>query len=130
MSRPRPGPTADREAVYGRNPVRELIAAARRPVHEVRALPQVAGEPWLAGVRRARGHPRRLGRWARSGEHQGVAALTDPYPYAEPGDLLHRQGPLVCLDGAQDPRNVGAVAPDAEAPGPPAWRSPAAAARA
>ena len=114
MSPPRPRPTGDREVVYGRNPVRELIAAARRPVHEVRALPQVAGEHWLAGLPVRESTRDALSRWARSAEHQGVAALTDPYPYADPADLLHREGPLVCLDGAHDPRNVGAIARVAE----------------
>ena len=44
-------------------------------------------------------------------------ALAGPYPYVEPRDLLERPGPLVCLDGAQDPRNLGAIARTAEAVG-------------
>ena len=44
-------------------------------------------------------------------------AIADPYPYAEPRDLLERPGALVCLDGAQDPRNLGAIARVAEAVG-------------
>jgi 23S rRNA (guanosine2251-2'-O)-methyltransferase len=117
MSRPRRRPPADREVVYGRNPVRELVAAARRPVHEVRALPQVAREPWLAGLPVREASRDELGRWAGTSDHQGVAALTDPYPYAEPGEPLHRPGVLVCLDGAHDPRNVGAIARVAECAG-------------
>ena len=106
-----------REAVYGRNPVRELLAAGAREVHEVWALPQVAGEPWLAGAPVREGNRDKLGRLAGTADHQGVVAIADPYPYAEPHDLLERPGPLVCLDGAQDPRNLGAIARVAEAVG-------------
>jgi len=114
VSRPgRQGP----EVVYGRNPVRELIAAGARPVHEVWALAQVAGEPWLAGAPVVERSREALGRMAGTSDHQGVVALTEPYPYADPRDLVERPGPLVCLDGAQDPRNLGAIARVAEAAG-------------
>jgi 23S rRNA (guanosine2251-2'-O)-methyltransferase len=114
----RPGArTPEREVVYGRNPVRELIAAGRRPVHEIRALPQVAREPWLAGLPVREATRDALSRWARSPDHQGVAALTDPYHGAEAADLLERPGPVVCLDGAHDPRNIGAIARVAECAG-------------
>jgi 23S rRNA (guanosine2251-2'-O)-methyltransferase len=105
------------ERVHGRNPVRELIAAGRRPVHEVAALPQLAGEPWLAGVPVVRSSRDELGRLAGTSDHQGVVATTDPYPYADPRDVLEGDGPVVCLDGAQDPRNLGAIARVAEGVG-------------
>lgn len=107
----------DREVVYGRNPVRELIAAGARPVHAVWALPQLASEPWLAGLPVRESSRDELGRLAGSSDHQGVVAATDAYRYAEPGELVTRPGPLVCLDGAQDPRNLGAIARVAEAAG-------------
>ena len=106
-----------REIVYGRNPVRELLAAGAREVHRVYALPQIAGEPWLQGAPVAESTRDRLGRLAGTSDHQGVVALTDPYPYAEPADVLERPGPVVCLDGAQDPRNLGAIARVAEGAG-------------
>jgi 23S rRNA (guanosine2251-2'-O)-methyltransferase len=106
-----------REAIYGRNPVRELIAAGSRTVHEVWALPQVASEPWLAGMTVRERTRDELGRLCGTGDHQGVVAIADPYAYAESRDLLERPGPLVCLDGAQDPRNLGAIARVAEAVG-------------
>jgi len=117
MSGPRRRPAPDREVVYGRNPVRELLAAGRRPAHEVRALPQVAREPWLRGTPLREASRDALSRWARSPDHQGVAVLTDPYPYADAADLLGRPGAVVCLDGAHDPRNVGAIARVAECAG-------------
>jgi 23S rRNA (guanosine2251-2'-O)-methyltransferase len=116
MSRPR-ARTTGHEVVYGRNPVRELIAAGRRPVHEILALPQLAGEPWLAGAPLRECPRAELGRRAGSSDHQGVAVLTDPYPYAAIDELLGRPGPVLCLDGAHDPRNIGAIARVAECAG-------------
>lgn len=117
MSRPRPRHASDREVVYGRNPVRELIAAGRRPAHEVWALPQLAAEPWLAGLPVRVSGRDEIGRLAGTSDHQGVAAATDPYPYAEARELLEGEGPVLCLDGAHDPRNVGAIARVAECAG-------------
>jgi 23S rRNA (guanosine2251-2'-O)-methyltransferase len=117
MSRPRGGTAPAREVVYGRNPVRELLAAGRRPVHEVRALPQLAGEEWLVGAPVREASRDALSRWAGSPDHQGLAALTDPYPDAPVDDLLALPGPVVCLDGAHDPRNIGAIARVAECAG-------------
>jgi len=113
----RPARTDGGEAVYGRNPVRELLAAGRREVHEVHALAQLTGEPWLAGMPVREATRDRLARLAGTGDHQGVVAVAGPYPYVEPRDLLELPGPLVCLDGAQDPRNLGAIARTAEAVG-------------
>lgn len=106
-----------REVVYGRNPVRELIAAGARPVYEVSVLPQLADEPWLADLRVVVRTRDQIGHRAGSSDHQGILAVTDPYPYAEPAALLERPGPVVCLDGAQDPRNLGAIARVAEGVG-------------
>lgn len=106
-----------REVVYGRNPVRELIAAGARPVHEVSVLEGLAGEPWLAGQHVVVRTRAQIGHRAGSSDHQGVIAVTDPYPYAEVADVLERPGPVVCLDGAQDPRNLGAIARVAEGAG-------------
>jgi 23S rRNA (guanosine2251-2'-O)-methyltransferase len=117
MSPPRRRRTRDREVVYGRNPVRELVTAGRRPAHEVWALPQVADEPWLRGLPVRECGRDELGRLAATSDHQGVAVVTDPYPYADARELLDRPGPVLCLDGAQDPRNLGAIARVAECAG-------------
>src|SRR5581483_11651005 len=104
--------------VYGRHPVRELLRAGRRRVHEIFALPELAAkEAWLA---EAGARPRtraELGRLCGSSDHQGVVAVCDPYPYADARGLVEANGPLVCLDGVQDPHNVGAVARVAAAAG-------------
>jgi 23S rRNA (guanosine2251-2'-O)-methyltransferase len=103
--------------VYGRNPVRELIAAGRRRVHEVRALPAAADEPWLGSVPVRRATKDELARMAKTGDHQGVVARVDPYPYAPEAELIRSSGAIFCLDGAQDPRNVGAIARSIDAAG-------------
>lgn len=110
-------PPAAAEIVYGRNPVRELLRAGRRPAHVVYALPQLLDEPWLAGAPVQASTRAALGRRAGTADHQGVVALTEPYPYAALADVLAGAGPVVCLDGAQDPRNLGAIARVAEAAG-------------
>ena len=107
-----------KEVVYGRNPVRELIASGRRRVHEIHCLPDLASEDWGPGAPRPIQADRaRLGRMAGSSDHQGVVAVTDPYPYIEEGALLAAGGRLISLDGVQDPRNLGAVCRVAEAAG-------------
>lgn len=105
------------EIVYGRNPVRELIAAGRRSVSEVLVLQQLADEDWLAGQRVAVRTRDQLGRVAGTSDHQGVVARVAAYPYADVRDLIVAGGPVVCLDGAHDPRNLGAIARVADGAG-------------
>lgn len=106
-----------RGIVYGRNPARELLAAGRRPAHQVWVLPQLAGEPWLVGAPLRISTRAELGREAGSSDHQGIVVHTEEYPYVPLAEVLARAGPLVVLDGAQDPRNLGAIARVAEAAG-------------
>lgn len=109
--------TGGREVVYGRNAVRELVSARRRTVHEVWALPQLAGEGWLRGVPVRRRDRAELARACGTGDHQGVVAFPDPYPYVTTRDVLAGPGVVACLDGAQDPRNLGAICRVADAAG-------------
>jgi 23S rRNA (guanosine2251-2'-O)-methyltransferase len=106
-----------REVVYGRNPVRELLAAGRRRVHDVWAAEDLAREEWVA-VRQPRVATKaQLGRACGSSDHQGIVAFCDPFPYVAAGDVLDAPGPVICLDRIQDPRNLGAVARVADALG-------------
>lgn len=105
------------EVVYGRNPVRELLASGRRDVIEILALDSLAGEPWLSGRPVGVRTRDQLGRVAGTGDHQGVVARVGPFPYAEVADIVVGAGPVVCLDGAHDPRNLGAIARVAEGAG-------------
>ena len=55
---------------------------------------------------------------AGSPDHQGVIAEVDPYPYADPAQILaDNSALLVALDQVQDPRNLGAVCRSAEVAG-------------
>lgn len=105
------------EVIYGRNPVREALRAGRRAIREIWVLPQVADADWLRGAPLRVRSKAELGRAAGTADHQGVVAFAAPYPYAEARDLLEAAGPIVCLDGAQDPRNFGAICRVADAAG-------------
>jgi 23S rRNA (guanosine2251-2'-O)-methyltransferase len=94
---------AGRELIYGRRPVAEA-KRGRRTVHRIWRAPETGVEE--------------LTRLAGSPDHQGVVAEVDPYPYADPAELLaDREALLVALDQVQDPRNLGAVCRSAETAG-------------
>lgn len=94
---------AETEIIYGRRPVAEAQRGRRR-VHRV----------WTSDDLPAH----ELNRLAGSPDHQGSVAEVDPYPYADPRQLLERpDGMIVALDEVQDPRNLGAVCRSAEAAG-------------
>jgi 23S rRNA (guanosine2251-2'-O)-methyltransferase len=91
------------EIVFGRRPVAEAQRGRRR-VHRV----------WTSEDLPAH----ELTRLAGSPDHQGMVAEVDPYPYADPREVLERPDVLVvALDQVQDPRNLGAVCRSAEAAG-------------
>ncbi len=98
------------EVVYGRNPVKELVAAERRRVHEVLALAELAKEPWVAALRPNVVDRAAIGKAAGTGDNQGIVAFADAYPYVDGRAVLDASGPVICLDRLQDPRNLGAVA--------------------
>ena len=57
-----------------------------------------------------------LERLCGSPDHQGVVAEVEPYPYADPADVLAPEDALVvALDQVQDPQNLGAICRSAEA---------------
>jgi 23S rRNA (guanosine2251-2'-O)-methyltransferase len=93
----------DSERIYGRRPVAEAERGRRR-VHRVWRAPETPAEE--------------LERLCGSPDHQGVVAVVDPYPYAEPSSLLAPDDALVVvLDQVQDPHNLGAVCRAAEVAG-------------
>jgi 23S rRNA (guanosine2251-2'-O)-methyltransferase len=104
--------------VYGRNAVREALAAGRRQVRRIWAAPQAAGEPWLEGHDVQVVGPDEVAEICGSLDHQGVCAEAGPYPYADADELLAPDDALVVvLDQVQDPHNLGAVARVAETVG-------------
>jgi 23S rRNA (guanosine2251-2'-O)-methyltransferase len=91
------------QVIYGKRPVAEA-ERGRRAVHQVWRTPESS--------------PEELERLCGSPHHQGVVAEVDPYPYADPSQLLRTENALiVALDQVQDPRNLGAVCRSAEAAG-------------
>jgi 23S rRNA (guanosine2251-2'-O)-methyltransferase len=84
-------------------------------VHKVLATERAAAHDWLreaaaGGTRIDISTMDEVTVFAGRPDHQGVAALTDPYPYADAFELLSRPHPLVLvLDGVTDPRNLGAI---------------------
>jgi 23S rRNA (guanosine2251-2'-O)-methyltransferase len=97
--------------IYGRNPVREALRGKRR-VHRIWTTDP---SDWPgAKVVEAEEIEERAG----SDAHQGVAALVDPYPYADAAELVAAPAPLlVALDEITDPQNLGAIARTAEVVG-------------
>ncbi len=101
------------EIIYGVRPVIEALGGGRRKVFEVLDASgngEVAQAATAAGVPVKKVPHARVGELARGGVHQGVAARTEPYLYAELEDLLAAPDPLVVLlDGVTNPHNLGAV---------------------
>jgi 23S rRNA (guanosine2251-2'-O)-methyltransferase len=99
--------------IYGRNPVREALRGKRK-VHRIWATHPEEWAPHKASAATAEEIEER----AESDAHQGVAALVDPYPYADAVELLATADPLfVALDEITDPQNLGAICRTAEAAG-------------
>jgi len=91
------------QLIYGKRPVAEAERGRRR-VQRIWRAPEATSEE--------------LERLCGSPDHQGVVAEVDPYPYADPNQLLRGEDALiVALDQVQDPRNFGAVARSAEVAG-------------
>jgi 23S rRNA (guanosine2251-2'-O)-methyltransferase len=118
------------DEVYGRRPVAEVLRAGRRRVRRLLLAEGVEPKGVLQEILRqaqAQGIPlQRLGRarlGAQGGQHQGLVAQVDPYPYVHLSDILDRaaergEPPLVLLlDELQDPQNLGTLLRTAEAVG-------------
>jgi 23S rRNA (guanosine2251-2'-O)-methyltransferase len=111
----------NREIVYGRRPVREVIRAGRRQILDLSATERaLASEPWLRDETGLRVHVEREGKLnelAGSRDHQGVVAFCEPYRYADAYELAVGVRPLIaCLDQVTDPQNLGAVCRSAGGP--------------
>jgi 23S rRNA (guanosine2251-2'-O)-methyltransferase len=104
--------------VYGRNAVRELVAARRRPVQQLWAAAGAAREPWLADREVTVVDAAEVARRCGSDAHQGICAQTVGYPYVSGAEILAPgTGVVVVLDELQDPQNVGAICRSSEALG-------------
>lgn len=109
----------DGQLLYGRNAVHEALRADRREIRRVWATaPTVEAEQWLAGIDAKITTGDELTALAGSGDHQGIVAAVDAYPYVELEELLAQPNPLIlALDEVQDPQNLGSLARTAECVG-------------
>jgi 23S rRNA (guanosine2251-2'-O)-methyltransferase len=105
--------------VYGRNPVRELLAGRRaHQVKRIWASRGAADEPWLTAEKVQPATGEEIEEVCGSPEHQGVCAEAGGYPYTGAAELLADEDALVvALDEVQDPQNLGAVCRVAESTG-------------
>jgi 23S rRNA (guanosine2251-2'-O)-methyltransferase len=121
-----------REILYGRQALRECFRAGRRRIHalwiaagvrpagtaeEVVRLARAAEIPVRTCEKRA------LDQWTHSGNHQGLAAEADLFPYTPYEAWLDTLGGgpepafRLILDHLQDPQNVGSMLRTADAAG-------------
>ncbi len=121
-----------REWIYGRQAVLAVLRAARRPCHALLIaqgtvakgiLGDIMGEAAARGCEVAYVPRSEIARRTGAGGHQGVALLTDAYPYLDEIDLLQRvedageDALVLVLDHLQDPQNVGNLLRTAEIAG-------------
>lgn len=121
------------EVLYGRNPVLEALRAGRRlrrllvvpGLGPDRRLAEILERAQAAGVDQEPTPRGRLNDVAHTEHHQGVAAYFDGRQL-DNADVLRRLLELpdrgwppvfVCLDGVQDPQNLGSLARSAEVMG-------------
>lgn len=112
------GPNAVREALRaGRRKVRRIFLARDARDARLGEIVVLAGRQGIP-VRQVPRH--RLGSLAGSEHHQGIVALADPFPYADPDEVGARAAArsplpvLVALDGIEDPQNLGGILRTAE----------------
>jgi 23S rRNA (guanosine2251-2'-O)-methyltransferase len=79
--------------ICGKNPRFEALEAAARQ----------------SGIRVRSVSTDELDRHSSGARHQGIALEVAPFPYAERSDLDKAAGPVIALDGVEDPGNLGAI---------------------
>ncbi|MBN1454608.1 MAG: 23S rRNA (guanosine(2251)-2'-O)-methyltransferase RlmB [Anaerolineales bacterium] len=123
------------EWIYGRNPVYEVLTAARRDVFELRLAQGTEKKGRIADIQKlcqekkipVKFVPRQdldnMLSDAPGSSHQGLALRASEYPYSDLDEMLYRaeereEPPfLLLLDTLQDPHNLGTLLRTAEAVG-------------
>lgn len=115
---------AEGEMLFGRQPVREVLRAARRPVHLLVLADGVKDSPEVADIRalcqekdiRIAFYRREdLEAWTNGANHQGVVLFCADYPYVELDEIVadldacEGNGIVMVLDHIIDPQNLGSI---------------------
>ncbi|MBT3191268.1 MAG: 23S rRNA (guanosine(2251)-2'-O)-methyltransferase RlmB [Verrucomicrobia bacterium] len=122
---------SDREFLYGRQPIRELLRAGRRRVASLYVLSSVRPTPELdevialaeaSKIKIAKVDSLRVESMVGDVNHQGVVADVFPFRYVSYKKMLSDAGQdknalFLFLDGLEDPQNVGSLLRSAEAAG-------------
>lgn len=119
-----------KETIYGRNPVREVLRAGRRRIHQIQLAKGVVEQGLLVEINEmAQANGIRIKRVPRTSldrevsNHQGVVVIVDPYDYGSIEEMLELAGErgeppwILLLDMIQDPQNLGTLLRTAEAVG-------------
>ncbi|MBR1609376.1 MAG: 23S rRNA (guanosine(2251)-2'-O)-methyltransferase RlmB [Kiritimatiellae bacterium] len=117
-------PPVEGELLYGRQPVREILRAARRKVELVVLSDGVKDSEEVSEIKR-RGAERgvriefrkreELEAWTGGANHPGVVAICADFPYADLDEIASAlaaaegDATVVVLDHVQDPQNLGSI---------------------
>lgn len=124
-------PRSERELLYGRQPVRELLRAGRRRVATLHLLTSAKATPELdeivamaeeRNIRLNLTDGQKLEGLVGDVNHQGVVADVFPFRYVSYKKMLSEAGQdknalFLFLDHLEDPQNVGSLLRSAEAAG-------------
>jgi len=120
------------DLLFGRQPVLECLAAGRRACHRIHVSVKGHPTPEVSRVLRhaealripvVEAESRMLDGLAQGGNHQGLVAEVDAYPYVTLEALMTRlrdagtRAFLLFLDHIQDPQNLGAILRTGDAAG-------------
>lgn len=103
------------EWIYGVIPVEHALKASRRRVLALWVQTGINNPRVKRLVREAEGLPvyaaseGEMNKLSSGGVHQGVVAKVEPFPWETMETMAAGEGPIVFLEGIEDPRNLGAI---------------------
>jgi len=104
----------DREYIFGKNPVIEVLNAKRRKVYEIFTTEKKYNE-FKSFFNQHRKilkilEKEKLTNLVKRSDHQGFVALTDSYEYSDFYNMIKiEKGYLLILENITDPQNLGAI---------------------